>query len=671
MKKFCLPITLPATLLSLFFIGACQQAYAADAAPAIESFFKDPDLVSTVLSPLGHYVAIVSNMPDDTQALAIRDTGDLKKLTVPAGASINQRIVDIHWINENRIGFTVKNLRYEFEGNWDEFAVDRDGGNLKHLVSGSWNHHQDNTGSLVKDKVLTADYGFYGVTHDGSDDIIVEKYIFNETEVHAMHTRLYRLNTRTQQLSDLLPGTQPDNITQWLLDNSDLPRIAMSHFKGRCTTSYRATDSAAWVEINNVDCYKNDSFTPMHFDGANRLIVSASYQGQEALYHYNLTAMQIDKEPFLSTPGFDFRGSFQTDHTSKKLLGIHLVTDAPAAIWFDARLKDIQTKVNTILPGTNNIVSCPSDCSASPVVLVTSASDRQPVQYFIYTLSSGVMVKLGGAHPDIKPAQMGMRDFYHYSARDGMSIPVYVTVPPGKPAGPLPTVVLVHGGPALRGASWEWTNEAQFLATRGYLVIQPEYRGGTGFGYAHFQAGLKQWGGTMQDDLADAANWAIKKGWADPKRIGIMGASYGGYATLMGLIKNPEIFRCGVEWAGVTDLNLMFTRPESDMSQDTLDYDMRAMIGDPVADAAMLVQHSPLPNAAKLTQPLLIAHGAEDLRVPIVHASKFRDAVEKTNQHVEWIVYSDEGHGWRHAEDNIDFWKHVEVFLDKNLKTAN
>ncbi|HEV7815184.1 MAG TPA: prolyl oligopeptidase family serine peptidase, partial [Janthinobacterium sp.] len=144
-----------------------------------------------------------------------------------------------------------------------------------------------------------------------------------------------------------------------------------------------------------------------------------------------------------------------------------------------------------------------------------------------------------------------------------------------------------------------------------------------------------------------------------------------GYATLMGLIKNPEIFRCGVDWAGVTDLHLMFSAVESDASQNQLNYGMKTLIGDPDADAAMFQANSPLANAAKLKQPLLLAHGAEDLRVPIVHASKFRDAVGKTNAQVEWIVYTDEGHGWRHEDDNIDFWRHVEVFLDKNLKQVH
>ena len=376
-------------------------------------------------------------------------------------------------------------------------------------------------------------------------------------------------------------------------------------------------------------------------------------------------------EPFLSVDGFDFIGGPETDLVTKQVLGIHYDSDAKSTVWLEPHFKEIQKKVDEILKQTTNTVHCGSDCLNSPAVVVTATSDRQPRQFYIYNLATAAMVRIGSAYPDIKPAQMGMRDFYHYQARDGRSIPVYVTLPPGKVTTPLPTVVLVHGGPNVRGSSWEWEPEAQFLASRGYVVIQPEFRGSTGFGFDHFQAGWKQWGLTMQDDLADAAKWAAQKGWTDSKRTAIMGASYGGYATLMGLIKNPEIFRCGVEWAGVTDINMMFDLTGSDMSQENLNYGMKTVIGDQTADALLFKENSPLNHADKLTQPLLIAHGLQDRRVLLAQATAFRDAVKKTNNNVEWILYPDEGHGWYHEQDNIDFWKHVEVFLDKNLKSAN
>ncbi|WP_307719222.1 alpha/beta hydrolase family protein [Pseudoduganella armeniaca] len=236
---------------------------------------------------------------------------------------------------------------------------------------------------------------------------------------------------------------------------------------------------------------------------------------------------------------------------------------------------------------------------------------------------------------------------------------------PGKPKGPQPTVVLVHGGPWVRGGSWEWDSEAQFLASRGYVVLEPEFRGSTGFGFKHFQAGWRQWGRTMQDDLADTAQWAIKQGWTDPKRVAIMGGSYGGYATLMGLIRHPELFRCGIDYFGVSDINLMFTSARGDFSEYSLRYDLRTLIGDPDKDAEVLTQNSPVALADKLKNPLLIAHGYEDRRVPIEHAQRLRSALGTPP---EWVVYPNEGHGLFHENNRIDFYKRVERFLAKHLQ---
>jgi dipeptidyl aminopeptidase/acylaminoacyl peptidase len=297
-------------------------------------------------------------------------------------------------------------------------------------------------------------------------------------------------------------------------------------------------------------------------------------------------------------------------------------------------------------------------------------SDRQPVAFLVNDPTSDQLVKLGSSHNAIHAAQMGTRDFFHYKSRDGLELPVYVTLPPGYKSGRLPTVVLVHGGPWIRGAYWEWEDQAQFLASRGYVVIEPQFRGSVGFGDHLFRASFKQWGLTMQDDIADAAKWAIEKGYADPKRVALAGASYGGYATLMGLIKDPDLFRCGFEWVGVTDIDMMFSVEWNDTSIEYAKYGMPVLIGDPEKDAAQFKATSPLANAAKLNQPLLMAYGADDRRVPIVQGSAFYDAVRSHNNNVEWIVYKEEGHGWRHEGDNLDFWRHVEKFLDKNLKNA-
>jgi dipeptidyl aminopeptidase/acylaminoacyl peptidase len=265
---------------------------------------------------------------------------------------------------------------------------------------------------------------------------------------------------------------------------------------------------------------------------------------------------------------------------------------------------------------------------------------------------------------------MGRQQFIRYKARDGLEIPALLTLPPGDKRSGLPLVVLVHGGPYVRGSTWGWNPQSQFLASRGYAVLEPEYRGSTGFGVKHFKAGWKQWGLAMQNDIADGTRWAIAKGIVDPKRICIAGASYGGYATLMGLVNDPDLYKCGVDWVGVTDINLLYNGSwnfASDMSAEWKKYGMPDMVGDQVKDAAQLKATSPLEQAARITQPVLMAYGGVDVRVPIYHGKKFYDAVTRTNKNVEWIEYPEEAHGWRLPKNSIDFWTRVEAFLDKNI----
>jgi dipeptidyl aminopeptidase/acylaminoacyl peptidase len=170
--------------------------------------------------------------------------------------------------------------------------------------------------------------------------------------------------------------------------------------------------------------------------------------------------------------------------------------------------------------------------------------------------------------------------------------------------------------------------------------------------------------------VADGTRWAIAQGYADPKRICIAGASYGGYATLMGLVNDPDLYKCGVDWVGVTDINLMYDgnwRYASDLSDGYKQYGMPQLVGDQTKDAAQLNATSPLMQAARIKQPLLLAYGGADLRVPIYHGNKFYDAVKAGNQQVEWVEYPEEGHGWKLPKNRIDFWGRVEKFLDRNI----
>jgi dipeptidyl aminopeptidase/acylaminoacyl peptidase len=264
-------------------------------------------------------------------------------------------------------------------------------------------------------------------------------------------------------------------------------------------------------------------------------------------------------------------------------------------------------------------------------------------------------------------AQQGRSDLVHVPTRDGRSMPVWWTRPVDAAKGPAPMVVLVHGGPFVRGPAWQWDEEVQFLIACGYQVLQPQFRGTKGWGQAWEVAGWRQWGQAMQDDLDDATRWAIAQGHADPARIALAGASYGGYATLLGLIRQPALYRCGVAWVAVTDLDMLYTVDWSDMSDSFKRHGLAVLVGDRVQDAARLKDNSPLTHAAKLKQPLFLAYGGADKRVPLVHGEAFLKAAQASGARVQWQRYPDEGHGWRAPATRVDFWRQVAKFLDTEL----
>ncbi len=270
----------------------------------------------------------------------------------------------------------------------------------------------------------------------------------------------------------------------------------------------------------------------------------------------------------------------------------------------------------------------------------------------------------------VDPKLMAQVDLHRIRARDGLEIPVWVTAPPGRKAGaPGPAVVLVHGGPWVRDGFWRWASLDQFLASRGYVVIRPEFRGSTGYGRRHYGAGWKQWGQAMQDDVADAARWAVQQGWAD--RLCIAGASYGGYSTLMGLVRDGDLYRCGAAWVAVADPFLFlqgswWTR--DDISDEGRSHDLPTLVGDASKDEEMLKAASPVLQAARIRKPLLLAYGELDRHVPIEHGERLRKAMRAAGQEPLWIAYPDEGHSWLKLETRVDFARKLEAFLAEHLK---
>ena len=351
-------------------------------------------------------------------------------------------------------------------------------------------------------------------------------------------------------------------------------------------------------------------------------------------------------------------------------MGLRVLTDARSTVWFDTGMKAIQRLADERWPGYVNTLICRRCGQPNMVVQAIAQADTDPGQVWIYKVISKEWQAVGKIRRKIDPKDMATVDFVRIKARDGLDLPLWLTIPRGRKLGDSgPAVVMIHDGPWRRGSEWGWNKDAQFLASRGYLVISPEFRGGLGFGQRHFEAGFKQWGQAMQNDIADATLWAKQMGYAN--KFCIVGAGYGGYSALMGLINNPELFQCGISSLAITD-PLLFIKGAwltyDDISDDFRKYRGRELVGDPEKDSVMLKANSPVEQAAKIRAPLLLVYGGEDKYVPLEHGLRLRSAMQKAGLNPQWVVYPDEGHGFLLKESRIDFAKKMEDFLDANLK---
>jgi len=665
---------------STVLLGAmAPPARAADGPPGADVFFRHAQVRAASLAPSGEYIAMLMRGSGGRYCVYVAPTSDPLQGKVVASSN-DVDIVRASWVNDRRIVFETGELTSEasdFNMVGSVFAVDRDGTAMLPLIAGDFFLLSDDGGTTVGSRVLPGSYQFESAAEDGSDDIIVynvnlkqglRELRVNQQWIEAKSVMPFRLNTRSRALTPLIDGRLPALPSGWVLDRNATPRLYTSESEGRQSIYYRDSATAPWRRIAEFETFADGSFKPEFFGYDGKLYVNqTNHDGFGGLHRFDLQNDRVEAGAVVEFAGFDYNAIAQSDHGARRILGFHYLTDAPGTVWLDASMKAAQAAVDKTLPGKINTITC-GNCLASKTYLVVSHSDREPARFLLFDPSTAQLTALSSARRDIKPAQMGPRTVFRYATRDGLSIPVYVTMPPGKHAEPLPAVVMIHGGPWVRGASWVWSEEPQFLASRGYAVLEPEFRGATGYGFPLFKAGWQQWGLAMQDDIADATKWAIDKGIADPRRIAVGGASYGGYATLMALARNPELFRCGFEWVGVTDIRLMYDNSWNDTSEETVKYGLPRLIGDPEKDAARLRESSPVANAGRISQPLLMAYGAQDLRVPIKHGRELRAALGQANKNVEWIEYANEGHGWHLEEDNIDFWQHVEKFLDRNLR---
>lgn len=482
------------------------------------------------------------------------------------------------------------------------------------------------------------------------------------SDLEDMEIARVELGTRKKTRYSFPMSGKPIN---FVLDDTGEPRavtmIDSSFWKDATTITnwYKPSAKEDWIKLA-VFKVTDDYWVPIYVPKEENTLVISSRVGRDtyAIFSYDTKTFTIG-EMMAGHPSVDIvdadgfsEDAFQRVWTS----GMQ-----PQQIWFDPVWGALQNSVDKALPNRINTMSG----DPKNKVLVFSRGDVDPGTWYILDTAKMELRHLGKYHAFINPADMRPMKSVSYPARDGLAIPAFLTLPAGASRA-LPTVVMIHGGPTMRDA-WAFDSDVQVLASQGYAVLQPQFRGSSGFGRKFEQAGYGQWGLAMQDDVSAGVDFLVKQGIADPKRICIYGASYGGYAALWGLVKTPELYRCGISFAGVVDLDLMFS-DSSDRTKDNAALElMRSRIGDAKLNKQQFDLVSPLKHAARIQAPVLLMHGEEDQRVPLVHGKKMHRALVENNKAVEWISFEGEGHGLSGQKSQRDYFTALLAFLDRHI----
>jgi dipeptidyl aminopeptidase/acylaminoacyl peptidase len=338
-------------------------------------------------------------------------------------------------------------------------------------------------------------------------------------------------------------------------------------------------------------------------------------------------------------------------------------TGIPTVAYIDANLPaaKLQRALSLKFPG--NYVHFIDYSEDGGELLFSVSSDRDPGIYYLIDTQHYKVRALFAAAPWIDPSRMGERHPLQFKASDGLVLEAILTVPPGQEAANLPMVLLPHGGPIGVQDDWSFDELAQFIASRGYLVLQVNYRGSSGRGADFKEAGYLKWGTRIQPDLIDGVKWAIEQKYADPQRICVAGGSFGGYSAMMATIRAPGLFKCAVGYAGIYDLKMMYDKGDVRESKSGRSY-LHTVIG---KDDADLAANSPDKLADRIDVPVLLVHGEDDKRAPFAQAKAMRAALDAAHKPYEWMSKPGEGHGFYKEENTVEFYNLLQAFLEKHI----
>jgi dipeptidyl aminopeptidase/acylaminoacyl peptidase len=615
----------------------------------VADLFRRPAYAEMKISPDGQRIAALVPV-NGRQNLAIVQVSPRK--AEPLSSYSTRDVVEFWWINDKRILFRTGSVGVrDFDARGGGlFAVDIDGTHLRMLAEGS----DEVRGGALRTHLRTL---FLVRRLPGNGDaIIAQEHVYEYERNYS--GGIYRVDTRTGERQLLSQGA-PDSGTyeSWVVDAQGVPRVLTASSRGTTRVHYRAGPEAPWTRLREESVNKS-TWSPLAMAEDGKSLVVSARDGDRSVLRLYDPATKSMGEILAAHPQVDLRGVMYD--RDDRVLGTRFNADRPGVAWFDPAFARIQRAIESAFPDAATSLSWSDDRAR---LVVTTRSDVSPGAFYLYDVKAGRMEWLADRAPWIDPAKMAPMRAARYAARDGFSIPAYLTLPRGKEKA-LPMVVIVHGGPWVDGATWGFDREAQFFASRGYAVLQPNFRGTTRYGWKHFAASFGQWGGTMQDDIEDGVRWAVAEGIADPKRVCIYGASYGGYAAMMGLAKTPQVYRCGVNYLGVTDLDLYLDATWSDYAySDFITYSVKEMVG----DRTKWKDNSPVALAARIESPVLLAYGSSDRRVPIEHGTRMRAALERHGKKHQWMVMDGEGHGFRDPKSIEAYYGAVEKFLAEHI----
>lgn len=599
----------------------------------LRDFFRNPEKTNFRISPDGRFVSHTEPY-ERRMNIFVEPRGEMGAGKAVRVTSETARDINAYWWKNDDCIVYMRD--FDGDENYHLFATNRDGSSQRDLTP------------------------FPGVKADIVDDLeeIEGEMLISMNKRNPEFFDVYRIDVMTGTMR--LVAENPGNVVQWVTDHEGAVRIGIVSDGVNTTYLYRDRENEPFREALTIQF--KESLSPLFFTFDNKAVYALSNLGRDrsAVIKYDM-AKARELEVLYEHPEVDIEG-LSYSRKRKVLTQISYTTWKQQREFLDERTRVLFDRLMAKLP--NYEITIVDHTKNEETFIVRTYSDRSLGSFYLYDFEKDELHKLANISPWLKETNLAPMKPITFESRDGLMIHGYLTLPVGKPAKNLPVVVNPHGGPWVRDR-WTYNPEVQFLANRGYAVLQVNYRGSTGYGRKFWEASFKQWGRKMQDDVSDGVLWLIKEGIADPKRVAIYGGSYGGYCTLAGLTFSPELYACGIDYVGVSNL-FTFMQTIPPYWKPFLE-SMYEMVGHPEKDKEMLAAASPVYHVDKIRAPLMVAQGAKDPRVNIEESNQIVDALRKRGIDVPYLVKENEGHGFRNEENRFEMYEAMEGFLGKHL----